>query len=95
MRVEDFRFSMGWPMNLLPLIRPFLFLNQLRDCDRPPRPNRMVNCLDNIDIRETLQAGGLRLFVLQDAIREVGQFCRELVTLREGSRFLLAVDRQF
>ena len=95
MRVEDLRFSMGWPTNLLARIWPFLFLNQLRDCDRPSRANRMVNCLDNMDIGEALQAGRFRLFVLQDAIREVGQFRRELVPLRKASGFPLSVDRHF
>src|SRR5258705_3057702 len=93
MCVKNLRLPMRWLMNLLPLIRSFFLPGGLRDRDRSPRANRLINPLNDADIRQALQPRRLRLLVAQNAIREVHQFGRKLVSFRKVSCPLLAIDR--
>src|ERR1700757_1549820 len=93
MRVKNLRLPVRWPVNLLPLIWSLFLPSRLRDLDRSPRVNRVINCLDDSDVGKALPPRRLWLLVPQNAIRKVRQFCGKLIPLRKASRLLPAGDR--
>jgi len=83
---------MRWPPNLL-LRTGFLLVHWRRKPNRSPGPDRFVNGLDHPHVEQALISGWFRIFVLQNAIREVDQLGGKLVPLGKSLLFCSAADR--
>ena len=84
MRMDDLGLPVRGFLDFLLRVWPSVF-GSGPDCDCSSGPDRFIDCLDNPDIVQPFKAGRLWLFILQDAIREIGEFGGKLITLRESS----------
>src|SRR5579864_6575510 len=68
----------------------------LRQVERYPLPaeNRLVERLDDVHIDEPFLAGRFRLAVVKDAVGEVEQLRRKLITLLMRAHLLLVTDAE-